>query len=226
MTVGDVLVVAAIVFTLLLVLAFPGYRPFLRVLLLVRGARKHAETDETPPVTLIISAYNEEAVIGAKLENARALDYPDLRIMVVSDASSDATDEIVRSVAAEDPRVELLRIEERGGKTSGLNVAMERVSTPLVVFTDANAMFERDAVRWLVRPFAGEKVGYVVGSALYSDEPGTTGGRTEARYWNRELQLKKLESDVSCVVGADGAIYAIRRELYEPLPSSATSTIS
>ena len=71
---------------------------------------------------------------------------------------------------------------------------MERIDSPFVVFTDANAMFDEDAIRMLLRPFADERVGYVVGAALYSDAPGTTGARTEGRYWSRELESKELES--------------------------------
>ncbi len=216
MSYGDILLAVAALLAGLVLLAFPLYPWLLRALVALRGVRKRSEGDETPAITLIVSAFDEEDVIAEKLANARALDYPELSILVVSDASGDRTDEIVAENAREDARVRLLRMEKRGGKTLGLNRAMEEVTTPLVVFTDANAMFDPDALRWLVRSFADERVGYVVGAALYSDDPGTTGARTEGRYWNNELRIKQLESQLSSVVGADGAIYAIRRELFEP----------
>ena len=216
MSYGDVLLVIAGVLAALLLLAFPGYSWLLRLLVAVRGPRERKVGDATPPATLIISAFNEEDVIAEKLENALGIDYPDLALLVVSDASSDRTDAIVEEYARRHARVRLLRMDDRGGKTLGINRAMEIVETPIVVFTDANAMFESEAARRLIRNFADPRVGYVVGAALYSDAPGTTGARTEGRYWSRELRIKELESRLSSVVGADGAIYAIRRELFEP----------
>ena len=206
----------------ILILVFPGYGLLLRILSRTRAPPEPPESAPTPPVTLIISAYNEEAVLQAKLQNALELDYPTsaLEILVVSDASTDGTDRIVSEFAARDERVRLLRRDERRGKTSGLNAAMEQVRTPFVVFSDANAIYDPDAIHKLVRHFTDDKVGYVVGAAIYTDDPSTVGGRTEGRYWSKELRLKKLESDVSSVVGGDGAIYAIRAELYEPLRST------
>ncbi|MEM8883298.1 MAG: glycosyltransferase [Planctomycetota bacterium] len=201
----------------LLLLAFPLYQPFLRLLASLRRRPATDHPEQTPSATLVISAFNEEDVLRDKLANSTKIDYPDLRFVVVSDCSSDGTDAIVEEYAATDQRVRLHRMEERGGKTLGLNSAMQTIETDVVIFTDANAMFEPDAIRHLVRPLADPKVGYVVGAAIYTDEKGTIGAKTEGRYWDKELRIKELESNVSSVVGADGAIYAIRRELFEPL---------
>lgn len=172
-----------------------------------------------PKVTLIISAYNEDAVIGAKLDNARALDYPPgkLQIIVISDASSDETDAIVERHADEDARVTLFRAPERRGKTMGLNGGMALATGDVVVFSDANAMYAGNAIRELVKAFAEERVGYVVGAALYSDSADGEAQQSEGLYWRYELMLKELESALGSVVGGDGAIYAIRRSLYWPL---------
>lgn len=169
-----------------------------------------------PPVTLIISAYNEEAVIARKLDNTLALDFPAdrLEVIVASDASSDSTDDIVRKVAAADGRVRLVRQDERRGKSAILNRAVAAAGGEIVVFSDANAMYEPDALNRLLEGFADPNVGYIVGAALYTDAEGRRAGESEGLYWKLELFLKHLESKFHSVVGGDGAIYAIRRSLF------------
>jgi len=171
-----------------------------------------------PRVTLLISAFNERAVMGEKLENALALDYPQERfeVLVVSDCSDDGTDEIVREFA---PRaVRLIRQAERLGKSSGLNLGVLQASGEILVFSDANAMYEPDALHQLVRHFADPRVGYVVGSARYRmGVEQSPSAESEGLYWKLETWLKQKESEFGSVVGGDGAIYAIRRELFTPL---------
>ncbi|EMP55585.1 family 2 glycosyl transferase [Marinobacter santoriniensis NKSG1] len=173
--------------------------------------------DIQPGVTLIISCYNEAGVIRAKLDNALAMDYPAdrLTILVVSDGSDDGTDDIVQGY--QNKRITLIRQEGRLGKTMGLNLAMEQVKSDIVVFSDANAMYAPDAIRKLVRHFADESVGYVVGAALYTDGSEGASARNENLYWRYELAIKSMESRLHSVVGGDGAIYAIRSGLWEPL---------
>jgi cellulose synthase/poly-beta-1,6-N-acetylglucosamine synthase-like glycosyltransferase len=174
---------------------------------------------EEPSVTIIISAYNEEGALRAKLENTLALVYPanKLEIIVASDASSDATDEIVREFSAREPRVRLLRQAERRGKSAALNAAVTAARGNIVVFSDANAVYEPQAIRELVSAFADPQVGYVVGAAHYADSGGKAAAENEGVYWKLELFLKMLESRFDSVVGGDGAIYALRRELFRPL---------
>ena len=173
-------------------------------------------------MTLVVSAYNEAGVIGEKMANSLALDYPagKLEVLVVSDASDDGTDDIVRSIA--DPRVQLLRMEARGGKTLGLNAAVLAARGEIVVFSDANAMYRPDAIRRMVSNFADPAVGAVIGESTYSD---ATGGadQDESLYWRYEVAIKRLESAIGSVVGGDGAIYAIRRSLYVPMRADALS---
>ncbi len=198
-----------------------GYPAVLWVLTRVRQPYVAMPADETwlPSVTLIISAYNEAAVIGAKLANALALDYPPekLQVVVVSDASDDGTDGIALAEAARDARVTLCRQDERKGKTSGLNQGMLSATGDFVVFSDANAMYDPAAIRELVRPLRDPAVGFVVGAAHYSDSDQGQAQASEGLYWRYELALKEMESSCASVVGGDGAIYAIRRELYWPL---------
>jgi cellulose synthase/poly-beta-1,6-N-acetylglucosamine synthase-like glycosyltransferase len=203
--------------TILIIYIYFGY-PVLIAILARIFQKPHVEDPNfMPSVTMVISAFNEEDVIKSKIENSLALDYPGgkIDIVIVSDCSTDKTDEIVRSY---DKRgVRLIRLEQRQGKTNGLNNALAAVHTDIVVFSDANAMYESDALRYLVRHFADTNVGYVVGRALYEKAGSSSAGNSEKAYWNLELRLKQWESDFESVVGGDGAIYAIRKELYTDL---------
>lgn len=206
----------------LVVYVYAGYPLLLWLLRALIGARPVAVAGIEPPVTLVISAYNEEGVIGAKLDNSLALDYPRqrLQVMVVSDACEDRTDDIVRSYA--DRGVTLLAMPERGGKTLGLNAAVAAATGEVIVFSDANAMYGRDVIRMLVRNFADPMVGAAVGESTYVD-PEVESERSEGLYWRYETAIKRLESEVGSVVGGDGAIYAVRRSLYEPMRADALS---
>ncbi|SET76805.1 Glycosyltransferase, catalytic subunit of cellulose synthase and poly-beta-1,6-N-acetylglucosamine synthase [Marinobacter segnicrescens] len=199
------------------VYVYAGYPLALWLLTLGRDKVTHRVAETRPSVALIISCYNEAAVIRDKLENALALDYPRdrLSILVVSDGSDDGTDDIVKQYT--ESGVELIRQEGRLGKTMGLNLAMEQVDADVTVFSDANAMYAPDAIHKLVRNFADERVGYVVGAALYTDGDSGASAKNENLYWRYELAIKSMESRLHSVVGGDGAIYAIRSHLWQPL---------
>ncbi|UFS69124.1 glycosyltransferase family 2 protein [Geomonas sp. RF6] len=209
---------AAILFLLLLLAyIYLGYPLLLCVLARLFPQPHTFDPGYIPSVTLVISAYNEAGVIGTKIENSLQLDYPPekLSIVVVSDCSDDGTDEKVLAYA---PRgVLLYRAEGHRGKTAALNGAMRHVSSEIVVFSDGNAIYDRGAIRALVRHFSDERVGYVVGHARYQEETRTAAGKSEGAYWDLEIMVKKWESAFSSVVGGDGAIYAIRRFLYRPM---------
>jgi cellulose synthase/poly-beta-1,6-N-acetylglucosamine synthase-like glycosyltransferase len=201
-----------------LVYAYAGYPLLIGLLSRVARRRPTRVSSELPNVSLLISAYNEARVIEEKLVNALALDYPKdrLEIVVVSDCSDDATDEIVQRFASE--RVRLVRQNARLGKSAGLNLAVPQTSGDVLVFSDANAMYRPDAIRQLVKHFGDAKVGYVVGNARYLDKGSETqAAESEGLYWKLETWLKKKESSFYSVVGGDGALYSIRRELYTPL---------
>jgi len=175
-----------------------------------------------PRVTLMISAFNEEDVIADKLQNSLATEYPRdrLEILVVSDASDDSTDEIVKEFS--DRGVKLLRMQERGGKTMGLNEAAEQASGDILIFSDANAMYRANAIDKLVRNFDDPDVGAVVGESTYSASANEA-ERSESAYWRYETLIKRLESRIGSVVGGDGAIYAIRKQHYRPMAPDALS---
>lgn len=203
--------------TAVLIYTYLGYPALLWLLARLFPVANRFDDSFTPSVTLIISAYNEETSIEAKIQNALQLDYPPekLTIMVVSDCSTDRTDQLVQGF--KDQGVLLVRPETRRGKTAGLNLALAQVSSEIVLFSDANAMYDQQAVRYLVRHFSNPRTGYVVGHARYQETTQTAAGVSEGGYWSMEVSLKAWESTFSSVVGGDGALYAIRRELYEPL---------
>ncbi len=181
--------------------------------------RYRTDSNYEPRVTLVISAYNEEDVIQQKLENSLELEYPleKLEILVISDASDDRTDEIVNEMSAKHPHIRLIRMEQRGGKTIGLNAAVHNASGEVVVFSDANAIYQTDAIRELVKYFVNDEVGYVVGKALYYEDKDNTASENESLFWKYETYLKELESKFHSVCVGDGAIYSIRKELYQDL---------
>jgi cellulose synthase/poly-beta-1,6-N-acetylglucosamine synthase-like glycosyltransferase len=207
--------------TVALAYVLVGYPLLLRLIVLVRGPRRVARADITPHLSFVISAYNEADVIRQKLENTLAIDYPADRrqVVVVSDCSNDGTDDIVLEFAGRG--VELARMSERRGKTAGLNATVPTLRGDVVIFSDANAIYEADALRKLVRNFADPTVGYVTGEARYLQNGQTTADIGERAYWNYEIQTKRLETDLGSMVGGDGAIYAIRRSLWSKLPEDA-----
>lgn len=204
---------------ILLGYAYLGYPIILSMVAAIGGRKSAPEMRHLPTVTLLLSVFNEERVIAGKIANFRALDYPAdrLEFIIVSDGCSDRTEEIVRSAALCDPRIRLLVQERRGGKTRALNRGAEEARGEILVFTDANALFDPAAVKMLARHFADPGVGLVGGTSHYFD--AATGRTVPAGLYRRyEDRLKAGEGMSGGIVGADGAIYALRRDLYEPLP--------
>lgn len=172
-----------------------------------------------PKVTLFISAYNEEKVIEEKIQNSLNINYPkDLfEIVVVSDGSCDRTREIVSRYATEG--VKLRSYEGRIGKSACLNKAVPLAEGEIVVFSDANSKYDPDAVKMLVDRFRDRQVGLVTGTTRYISEQGGSLSESIGLYWEIEKMTKSLETRIGSCVGADGAIFAIRKELYQPLES-------
>jgi cellulose synthase/poly-beta-1,6-N-acetylglucosamine synthase-like glycosyltransferase len=188
-----------------------GY-PVAAALLARIRTREVRKADVTPSVTAIIPAHDEETVIAARLDNLLALDYPveQLEILVVSDGSTDRTDEIVQEYGAREPRVRLLA-RPRGGKLAALNHAVRESDRDVVAFSDANSAWARDALRKLVRNLADEDVAYVCGKLRLERPDGTN---REGVYWRYELWLRESESALGSITGGNGAIYAVRRTDY------------
>jgi cellulose synthase/poly-beta-1,6-N-acetylglucosamine synthase-like glycosyltransferase len=188
-----------------------GYPVAVAALARVRS-RPVRKEDVTPEVSVIVAAHDEEDVIGRRVENLLALDYPaeKLKIVVASDGSTDRTNDIVRELAAHAASVELLECE-RAGKATAQNTAVARSDSEIVAFSDANSRWEPDALRRLVRNFADPEVGYVCGQ-LRLESP--EGANQEGLYWRYELWQRESESAVGSITAGNGAIYAVRRSDY------------
>jgi len=163
--------------------------------------------DELPAVTVIIAAHNEESVIERRISNLRALDYPSdrLEIVVTSDASTDATDDLAARAGAR------VVANPRGGKVAAQNNAVRQTSGDVVAFTDANSTWAPDALRKLVRVFADPDVAYVCGRLNVQADDGRN---KEGLYWRYELAVRDAESRIDSVTGGNGSIYAVRRSDY------------
>lgn len=198
--------------------AYAGY-PLLLLLLARVRPRPVRAADVLPSVTVICAAHDEEAVIEAKIRNTLALDYPPerLRLVIASDGSTDRTEAIARRFAG--PRVRVLSLG-RVGKMAALERAVRKSHGAVLVFTDANVLLERDAVRSLVRPLADPSVGGVCGTKRLRPRGDST-GEGEGLYWRYDQAVKALETRVGSVYGSDGALYAIRRRLYQPVANGS-----
>lgn len=173
------------------------------------------QADQLPTLSLLICAHNEEDVIGQRIENALAMDYPRdrLEIVIASDGSSDRTVEIARGYLARGVRV--LDFRERGGKSATLNAAFPHLRGDVVLLSDSNTFTEMSAARMLVRWFVDPAVGVVCGRLVLTDP--STGANADGAYWRYETFLKRKEARLGALLGANGAIYAIRRGLFVPL---------
>lgn len=172
----------------------------------------------TPTVSVVIAAYNEQRDIKARLENLLAQDYPrnKLEIIIASDGSSDGTNEIVRSYAAQG--IKLLALP-RQGKNATLKAGAAHATGQILVFSDANTEFARNAIRNLVRPFVDPTVGGVAGDQRYiKSQQVRSNNEGEEGYWNLDRLFKQAESRAGSVTSATGAIYAVRRALFRPIP--------
>ncbi|MGH9768774.1 MAG: glycosyltransferase family 2 protein [Blastocatellia bacterium] len=189
---------------------YAGY-PALMFALSFVFRRPVRRADITPPVSVIIAAYNEERDIAAKLKNTLALDYPRdrMEIIVASDCSTDRTDEIVRRFRKRG--VILHRQPDRFGKTIAQNRAVKVSSGEILVFSDATTMYEPDALRKIVRGFADPEVGCVAGQLIYVDPAASAVGKGCRSYWGYEKFLKRCESHVGSLIGVSGCLYAVRR---------------
>lgn len=185
--------------------------PFL-LYVLRRQSEKHRGGGAVGPVAMVCSVYNEEKVIASKIENFYRLDYSDVELYLGLDGCTDNTLAEIRQ-AQRDDRLKVF-VLPRGGKVRVINELLEQVQQPYVVMTDANSMFRPDAVEKLMANLTAG-VGVVCGRLKLIEE----GHSGEGIYWRIETFVKKVESQWGSVVGANGAIYLLKRELFEPLPS-------
>jgi cellulose synthase/poly-beta-1,6-N-acetylglucosamine synthase-like glycosyltransferase len=208
-----------------LVYVYAGY-PLLLAILSLLFRRRRAEPGYTPFLSILIAAYNEEGGIQNKLERTLALDYPADRseIIVLSDGSTDRTDEIVESFP--DPRVRLLRVTGRKGKTNAQNEGASIAQGDVLIFSDATTIYHPQALRYLASNYMDPQVGAVSGRYQYFDPQGKspTGLGTVA-FWNYENFIKMMQSRIRTISGCCGCIYSVHRKAYTDLAPEVISDL-
>jgi len=214
--------VAEFIFWLCLLLpayAYLGYPLLVALLARTSPARPLPTTGRVPEVSVIIAAHNEAEHIGAKLHTLLDQDYPGerLRIIVASDGSTDAT--VAEARALDDPRIEVLELPRRG-KAFALNAAAARAQGEILVFTDADNRWLPDCLAELMHAFADPRVG-AAGGHIEIPDGGPQLGLGDQLYRRYESWLRRAESRAGCLVAVDGALLALRRELFEPVPAEA-----
>ncbi len=187
-----------------------GYLTALKILATI-FSREIKRADITPPISIIITAYNEEKRIAQKLNNTLGVDYPKeyMEIIVVSDGSTDKTDEIVISYA--DRGVQLLRIEGRNGKHFGQGKGIEEAKNDIVVLTDATTFLESQGIRNIIRNFADSEIGCVSSEDRMKSVGSSESG--EGAYVRYEMKLRRLESAVGSLIGVSGSFFAARKKI-------------
>lgn len=200
-----------------------GYGVLLGIISSVRRMFSHTHTfrytlAHLPEVTLVVAAYNEEAVIEEKITNCFELDYPKdkITILFITDGSTDRTVDIIGRY----PQIKLLNSPERKGKTAALNRAMNHVHTPVTVFCDANAMLNRSAIKKIVSHYASSRTGGVAGEKRVITTGNLSTVASEGLYWKYESLLKKLDAELYTVTGAAGELFSIRTALWTPVPDN------
>lgn len=197
--------------------AYAGY-PWLVSMLARMHGQAPREDDTCPPLTVVVAAYNEQARIAARVLDILGQDYPAdrLRVLVVNDGSSDDT---ARMAAVDDTRVRVLPLSGNMGKAAALNAALEQAGTELVAFADARQRFTPGALRFLVAPFSDPRVGAVSGALVIQAGAAGDSAHDLGVYWRMEQKLRANEALLGWLHGVSGAIHAVRRGLFRPMPT-------
>jgi cellulose synthase/poly-beta-1,6-N-acetylglucosamine synthase-like glycosyltransferase len=201
-----------------LIYTYVGYPCILAVWRWWAGKPSRPGSSNFPTVSIVIAARNEGKRLAVRIDNCLRQHYPPelLNIIVVSDGSTDETEEIVRQC---DPaRVTLLALTEQQGKAMALTAGVARTQSEIIVFADARQVFSPSAVAELAGNFSDPQVGAVSGELMLQTQPTGIGAEAAGLYWSIEKWIRRSESAIDSAVGTTGAIYAIRRSLFEPLP--------
>ena len=196
---------------------YAGYPVLLWLFSFILQKKVHKK-DFLPRVSVILSAFNEEKYIERKIQNLLQLDYPEelLEIIIGSDGGSDTTDQIISKF--KEHQIRFFRFVANQGKPQVINSLVREARGEILLFTDARQDFDPKAVKALVKNFSDPKVGCVSGELLFKDIRSGNIGKGMDAYWRYEKFLRKLESKIDSMLGATGAIYAIRKHLYTALP--------
>jgi len=209
----------------LIVYVYLGY-PLLLALLSLFKRPVRAPLGYTPALSVLIAAYNEEEAIAKKIAQTLALDYPPdkLDILVLSDCSTDQTDAMVRGVG--DPRVRLLRMSQRGGKTRAQNEGVKHARGEVLVFSDATTVYHPKALAYLACNYQDPAIGAVSGRYQYFDSEGNSPtGMGTIMFWNYENMIKVLQSRLRTITGCCGCIYSVRKAAYTGLADDVISDL-
>jgi len=214
----------SVLFTMLY--TYAGYPMLLMLLkhLKPRKAKNYSESvSKCPSVSFIITAYNEEKAIKGKILNTLKLDYPaeKMQIIVASDGSTDQTEEIARSFSSRN--VKLISVSGRKGKTAVQNAAVVQATGDILVFSDATSMYEKDAIKELVRFFDDPEIGCVGGRLIYRTEGNSASSKGGKTYWEYERWIKENEAEINSLIGVSGAIYAVRKSIFTNIPPDQIS---
>ena len=211
----------ALIFWIALIVTLWVYMGYPLLLLLWRavGRRPVVKAFQEPPVSIVLAMHNERDHVHAKMRNCFDLDYPasQLQVIVSLDAPTDGTDEALERWKR--AGVVVVHSDVRKGKAAAINSAMLHATGDIVLFGDARQRLEPNALRELVANFSDPTVGVVSGELILLDQDGRESNEGVGMYWRYEKALRSMESDIRSVPGSTGAIYAIRRELFEPLPA-------
>lgn len=199
--------------------AMIGYPIFIKILGKVYKNKKNTrDYSRVPDVTVMIVAHNEEKVISDKLYNICNLNYPieKLYILVASDNSTDRTNQIVEQFRAENPEfnIELYITKDRKGKTNAQNEAQKKVKTEFLVMTDANAILDKNAIKELMACFTEESISYVTGCLKYINGGNALTSNSEKTYWDSDVSIREIESNIQTITAGNGALYACRNSRY------------
>ncbi|HEU4415795.1 MAG TPA: glycosyltransferase family 2 protein [Candidatus Angelobacter sp.] len=208
-----------------LVYVYAGY-PLLLALVGMFVRRRRPEPGYCPRISVLVAAYNEEEAIGRKIQQTLALEYPadKIEVLILSDCSTDRTDEIVQAIP--DSRVRLVRMAERRGKTHAQNQGIRQAGGDVVVFSDATAIYHSKALLYMACNYQDASVGAVSGRYQYFD-PGDQSptGLGSVAFWNYENMIKKLQSRIRTITGCCGCIYSVRKAAYTELAADVISDL-
>lgn len=189
----------------------------------IKKIEKWDNIEEYPEVTYIIAAYNEEKNIRKKLENTVLLDYPKkkLEIIIASDGSSDKTNNIIEEFIKENNEldIKLYEVKNRKGKTNAQNEAIQIAKGEILVFSDANSIWKENSLENLILNFKDKNIDYICGKLEYINSLENITSNAENTYWNFDLWMRKVESNISSITAGNGAIYAIRKDKIELIPA-------
>lgn len=213
-----------IIFLLLIIHSFFFYPVILILLNRLKSSIHSIKDNQNKSLSILIAAYNEEKVIKDRIENLaeQNYDFEKVEVFVGSDNSKDKTDEILLELSQKYKWLKFFSYKQRGGKAGVLNKLIKEAKNEIIVFTDANTIFDKNVLKNLVKYFDNNDIGGVCGKLILKSEDSDD--NEESRYWSYETMIKQVEGDLGISIAANGGIFAIRKELYTQIPTEKAVT--